>query len=282
MGEPGTAGRSLPDEPAVDRLLQHRARDGAHAGQVVVSARALAQQRAGRPPCGDVSGRPARRARPPCWLQWLNAGQSSDCGQRCPKISGLKEADQGKDVALAVRQWIEPAPSLVGDDDDVTAAPEFDGAARALLQIDLKTSLLQGDGAGDPLAQPLDIFSLHVQCPFRPSDCQGSFRQPRRPAAARARCENEQRRDNVRGEASLAADGAPAAKTRQGWMPAGGRPPGLPLRRQPRPEGRRPSIDNRQDRSKKKARHAVFGLSAIGVRRGLRFRPRPPLRRCRE
>lgn len=62
-------------------------------------------------------------------------------------MAGLEPADQCKDIALAVRERIEPPSSLVSDDYDFGAPPIFDGAARALLQIDCKTGLLQSDGA---------------------------------------------------------------------------------------------------------------------------------------
>lgn len=59
--------------------------------------------------------------------------------------------NEAKDIALGLGERVEPSPAVVYDDDNLPAAPVFDCAPCAFLQIDRKPSLLQHDGARDTI-----------------------------------------------------------------------------------------------------------------------------------
>jgi hypothetical protein len=90
------------------------------------------------------------------------ADEAGELFARGDEAVGTEMLGEIEDVALLRRERIEPATPLVDYDDDfAVAAPEFHGAAGALLQIDLPAGGLEDDRAGHLLAQIVDFMLLH-------------------------------------------------------------------------------------------------------------------------
>ncbi|GEO87388.1 hypothetical protein GCM10007920_28850 [Ciceribacter naphthalenivorans] len=74
------------------------------------------------------------------------------CGR---EWNSFQKHDEAKNIALLVAERIEPASSLMRDDDDIAATPVFDGASAAFLHIEFVSGLLKHCFATDLGAQRL-------------------------------------------------------------------------------------------------------------------------------
>ncbi len=75
------------------------------------------------------------------------AGQSRDTIHGLNEPTAIDIPNQAEDIALCLRQRIEPATPVVNDDDDFAVSAILGRPPRALLDVDCVTSLGKDRGA---------------------------------------------------------------------------------------------------------------------------------------
>ena len=145
----------------------------------------------------------SRRARDLVWVGLAAAGgalpdrrRGHEADQRRHLVHRLDEGaspqmdDQAEDVALAVRQRVEPALAAVDADDDRRLAAIFDRLARAFLHVEREALALQHGSAGHLVLQFSQIWSFHARprtrCAPLPS-CSRSELAEQDPEAAKSK-----------------------------------------------------------------------------------------------
>ncbi len=81
------------------------------------------------------------------------------------EIAAVQMLDQRIDIALCIRQWVEPSLAVVNDDDDIVASAVFDRFAGAFLEVDREAAGFQHRRTADPAAQLFYIRLFHSSLP---------------------------------------------------------------------------------------------------------------------
>jgi hypothetical protein len=81
---------------------------------------------------------------------------------------GAEVLGERKHVPLCRRKWIEPAATVVDDDDDPAVTAILDRPAGALLDVDLPPILLKQGRTADLFAQLFDFSFVHIPAPGSP------------------------------------------------------------------------------------------------------------------
>src|SRR5271166_5986073 len=216
MGEPGAAGRPLPQDAGRRGSLDNRGGEPSLSHEIPPGRRIGPNSLSLGPAFNDG---PLQVIPAPCPVDWWEARrQSREFAQALADVAEaqawLEPLHQPEDVALGVASWIPPpAPGVADNQDFAFASPVLQAEFRALLPIQFprRRGSLQHHGAMHPMAQFLDfrVVSGHVrssrferrswaQWPwacFRPCPA----RRPRGGRAARARGTRGSLRRTLRG-----------------------------------------------------------------------------------
>src|SRR5208282_2579547 len=169
MGEPGAAGRPLPQNAGRRGSLDDRVGEPPLSHEIPPGRRIGPNRLSLGPAFGDG---PVRVVSAPCPVDWREARrQSSEFAQALADVAEaqawLEPLHQSKDVAFGVAGRIPPSASGVADDQDFAfASPVLQAESRALLPIQFprRRGSFQHRGAMHLVAQFLDfrVVSGHV------------------------------------------------------------------------------------------------------------------------
>ena len=104
--------------------------------------------------------------------------EADDAGNTIARVSesiGAEMFGERKHVPLCRRQRIEPAATVVDDDDDPAVAAILDRPAGAFLDVDFPAFFLEQGRAADLFAQPFDFSFVHMPAPGSPQATPGPF-----------------------------------------------------------------------------------------------------------
>lgn len=169
MRRPDAAARTLAQPVLRDSGPQNGYRDRPLICQISPGARSAGRRSSPPPSLSDrkwsayaLRAAPGRRG-------WNIADQTANLIDSSRKADTGQVAGKSEDVALGIREWIEPAPAAMDDDDDLAfPAPVLHGARRALLEVHHPAFALEHGGAGHLVSQCLDFMPFHRSIPPAP------------------------------------------------------------------------------------------------------------------